>query len=450
MPIETKRDAHQGHTQFRRRVLMIAYHFPPMAGSSGIQRTLRLVQQLPAFGWDPLVLSVHPRAYERVGTDLLAEVPPDCIVRRAFALDSARHLSFRGRYFGALARPDRWRSWKFDGVRQGLRLIREFEPSAIWSTYPVPTAHVIGRELQRRSGLPWIADFRDPMAQDGYPADPRTWQAFDRIECETVNNASMSVFTTPGAAREYGRRYPEVKDRIAVVENGYDEASFAATEQECTHPEPLVPGAVTLLHSGIIYPEERDPTRLLEAVATLARRGLVSPENLRLRFRAAVHDALIQQIAAASGVADFVETLPPIAYRPALNEMRSADALLVLQSAGCNAQVPAKVYEYLRAGRPMACLADPAGDTAGVLLSAGLRDIAPLDDAAAISHMLESFLRRVRERTADLPAADAVRRASREHRCQELAVLLDRVSTPTSFPPRSDQATTQGRLPLSQ
>ncbi len=49
----------------RRRVLMVAYHFPPLAGSSGIQRTLRFVQQLPRFGWDPLVLTTSTGAYER-------------------------------------------------------------------------------------------------------------------------------------------------------------------------------------------------------------------------------------------------------------------------------------------------------------------------------------------------------------------------------------------------
>lgn len=93
-----------------RRVLMIAYHFPPLAGSSGIQRTLRFVQQLPAHGWQPLVLSAHPRAYERTSEDLLADVPPGCTVRRAQAFDTARHFAWRGRYIASMARPDRWQS----------------------------------------------------------------------------------------------------------------------------------------------------------------------------------------------------------------------------------------------------------------------------------------------------------------------------------------------------
>jgi len=33
-----------------KRVLMVAFHFPPLVGNSGIQRTLRFAQHLPEFG----------------------------------------------------------------------------------------------------------------------------------------------------------------------------------------------------------------------------------------------------------------------------------------------------------------------------------------------------------------------------------------------------------------
>ena len=145
------------------RVLMIAYHFPPLAGSSGIQRTLRFVQQLPRHDWQAAVLSTRALAYERSDADLDAEIPRGTVVARAWALDSARHLAVAGRHIGATARPDRWVSWKFDGVRHGLRLIRELRPAVLWSTFPIATAHLIAAALQRRTGLPWIADFRDPM-----------------------------------------------------------------------------------------------------------------------------------------------------------------------------------------------------------------------------------------------------------------------------------------------
>ena len=235
---------------------MVAFHFPPLAGSSGIQRTLRFAQHLPEFGWEPLVLTANERAYEQTSHDLDDILPASTIVRRAFAVDSARHLAVRGRHMASLARPDRWVSWRFDGVRQGMKMIRQFRPDVLWSTYPIATAHVIGSELRRRSGVPWVADFRDPMAQEGYPPDPRIWKQYQAIEQDAMEHASCSVFTTPGAARIYGQRYPSAARRITVLENGYDEDSFAAVNA-ISGRRALNPGAITLLHSGIVYPEDR-------------------------------------------------------------------------------------------------------------------------------------------------------------------------------------------------
>ena len=172
-----------------KHVLMVAFHFPPHAGSSGIQRTLRFVRHLPEHGWSPLLLSAHPMAYERTSDDLVGDIPEGTIVRRAFALNSARHLAIKGRYLAATARPDRWVSWKYDAIRQGMQMIEAYKPDLIWSTYPIATAHVIADALHRRSGIPWVADFRDPMAQPGYPADPVTWQpiAMSRYRPSSTN-----------------------------------------------------------------------------------------------------------------------------------------------------------------------------------------------------------------------------------------------------------------------
>lgn len=410
-----------------KKVLMIAYHFPPLAGSSGIQRTLRFAQHLPSCGWQPLVLSASPRAYERTSDDLSAEIPPGTVVRRAFALDAARHLALGGRYIGALARPDRWISWRFDAVRQGMQLIREFKPEVIWSTYPIATAHVIGAELQRRSGLPWIADFRDPMAQVDYPADPRVWKAFADIERQAMTQAFACTFTTPGAARLYTQRYPAAQARLSLLENGYDEESFVGAQRAATEG-PLHPGRVTLLHSGIVYPQERDPTLLFQAMERLRRQGSISPENFMLRLRAAVHADVVLPIAQKYGVTDMIEFLPAIPYRDALAEMMRADGLLVLQAANCNDQIPAKIYEYLRSGRPILCLTDPAGDTAGVMRDAGLTAIARLDSSDEIVAALGSFVEAIRSARSTGADGDYVRQASRRGRTAALARLLDQAA----------------------
>ena len=409
-----------------KRVLMIAFHFPPFAGSSGIQRTLGFVRHLPRFGWEPLVLTAHPRAYERMSDDQLGDLPAGSIVERAFAVDAARHLAVGGRYLGITARPDRWVAWWLGAVPRGLAMIRKYRPAALWSTYPVATAHKIGHTLQRLSGLPWIADFRDPMAQEGYPADPRIWRSFRAIEERAVCRSSCCVFVAPGAARMYRRRYADLPaSRIAVIENGYDEESFASLDGAPQATGPLVPGSFTLVHSGIVYPSERDPTHLFRALRRMLDDGRLKPGELRLRLRAPAHEAVLKGLIDNFGLSAVVELAPPIAYRSALQEMMRADGLLVLQAANCNEQIPAKAYEYLRCGRPILALTDPAGDTAGLLREAGIGSIARLDSAEEIADAMARFLQRAKRGEAMAPATSRVLAASRLERARELAGLLD-------------------------
>jgi glycosyltransferase involved in cell wall biosynthesis len=422
-------------TMGNKRVLMVAYHFPPLAGSSGVQRTLRFAQYLPRFGWEPLVLTTHPRAYEQTSDDLLEEIPPATVVHRAFALDTARHLSLFGRYPEFMARPDRWISWRFAAIRDGVRLIETHRPQVVWSTYPIATAHVIGSELARRTSTPWVADFRDPMAQDGYPADPRTWNAFRRIEEAAMRRATLCTFTAESAVSLYRKRYPAAAARLELLENGYDEAAFAAAEATADAHEPLNAGLLTLLHSGIVYPDERDPAPLFAAVAELVRTAPQTRQRLRLRFRAPVHDDLLRQLVAAHGLDDIVEILPAVSYQEALAEMLRADGLLVLQAANCNEQIPAKLYEYLRAQRPILAFVSPAGDTAGLLQRAGIKTIASLDDPAAIAGVLRSFVDDpLRGTVAD---GQAVAGASRLEVSRRLATLLDELVASAACAPAS-------------
>ena len=411
-----------------KRILMIAYHFPPLRGSSGIQRTLRFVQHLPKFGWEPLVLTAHPRAYDDTSDDQLAEVPAATVVRRAFALNTARHLAIAGRYPGWLALPDRWSTWRLGAIPAGLAMIRAYRPDVIWSTYPIATAHTIGAALAKRSGLPWIADFRDPMAQDGYPSDPRAWRAYRRIEEEALQAAVKSVFTTPGCAALYRARYPDIAaDKSVVIENGYDEETFARAEASASaEPANSPPGRrFVLLHSGVVYPDERDPRPLFAALGQLKQQGALSAGTFRLRLRASGYDAMLRDLAASHGVGDLVSLEPTIPYHQALQEMLSADALLILQASNCNQQIPAKLYEYVRAKRPVLALTDPIGDTASTLRAAGLTSIARLDDTASIAAAIPAFIERVRSGRESIATAEAIAASSREGRARDLVRLLD-------------------------
>jgi|KBSSwiStaDraftv2_1062776.scaffolds.fasta_scaffold52651_1 hypothetical protein len=406
-----------------KRVLMVAFHFPPLIGSSGIQRTLRFAQHLPEFGWEPAVLSAHERAYPQTAGESVREIPRNLEVRRAFALDTARHLAVSGVFPRWLALPDRWWSWSLGAVPAGLRLVRTFKPDVLWTTYPIATAHLIGAALHRLTGIPWVADFRDPMAQDDYPADRLTHRAFEWIERRTLNACTKAIFTAPGALRLYAERYPELPaSRLGIIENGYDEASFAGLEAQAPQvgERPL-----TLVHSGTVYSSERDPRPLFAALGELLRAGAISGRSLNIVLRASGNDHYLSELVRAEGIQEIVSLQPAIAYRAALKEMQQSDGLLVLQAANCNYQVPAKLYEYLRARRPILALTDPLGDTAAVLRAAGVDSIAPLDSKEAIRRTFVAFLEQLRARRAPLPSEAAVAACSRRARTAQLAAILD-------------------------
>jgi glycosyltransferase involved in cell wall biosynthesis len=229
--------------------------------------------------------------------------------------------------------------------------------------------------------------------------------------------------------RSYQARYPNLPpERFCLIENGYDEEEFARAKPTPGPSRQTTGRPFVLLHSGIVYPSERDPGPLFSALGRLKRDCVLTSDNFRLVLRAPVHDALLARLAHDHDIADLVEIVPPLPYGAALSEMLAADGLLVLQAANCNDQVPAKLYEYLRAGRPILALTDLAGDTAGLMRAAGIDSLAPLDDTDAIFGALAHFVKLAKDGRAPLAPPAFVAAQARRARTDQLAALLDEVA----------------------
>ena len=408
-----------------KRALLIAYHYPPVKGSSGVQRSLRFSAYLSDYGWDCDVLTVHPRAYERQSDDEIRDIPGGVDVIRAQAFDTKRHLSLFGRYPQALALPDRWMTWRYDGIRRGRRLLKQRQYDVIWSTFPISTAHRIGLALAEDSGLPWVADCRDSMSEPGYPREPAVFESVRALEQQIVRQASAVTFTTPGARRMYAERYPELpEDRWRVIENGFDEQAFDGLDEG--HAAPVAGAPLTVVHAGLLYPRERDPRPFFAALGELKREGFFTQQPVRVILRATGHDELYRESLTDLDIADIVTLEPGVPYRDALQEMLKADGLLIFQSSGCNHQIPAKAYEYLRAGRPILSLTDSAGDTAQLLQRNGQSAMADLLDKDDIKSAIRAFVPGLR---ASEGATDTdVSRYSRRGQTAHLAALFDELS----------------------
>lgn len=405
---------------------MIAFHFPPVAMGSGHLRTLGFVRYLPELGWEPHVLSANAAAFPRIDAENLKLIPDGCRVHRAFALDVRRHLSIRGKYLGFLAQPDGWASWWPAAVLQGLQLIRRHQIDAIWSTYPIMTAHCIAHTLSRMTGLPWVADFRDPVASSVGAENRFSIASQNRWEQRVAAHASRAVFTTPGAMQNYAALYPRtLLDRgLGVIPNGYDETTFA--DLPATIPrqsgQPLL-----LVHSGTLYPDGRSPLPFFAAMANLKAAGRLAEGDVRVVFRASGSEAVYEKELRRLGLGRMITFAAPVSNHQALCEQADADALLLFQGDRFNHQIPAKVYEYLRIGRPIFALVGAGGDTAALLRETGGAQLVPIDDVRAIEQGVADFIQALRAGRAPTAAGSVVQRYSRYQGAVALAGLLDQI-----------------------
>lgn len=413
-------------TRLQNSLLLVAFHFPPHSGSSGLLRSLKFSRYLPDFGWQPLVLTANTRAYE--STDLQKRTDPKTLLPtlRVFALDTKRHFGFRGAYLDWMALPDRWVSWLVGAVPAGFLAIRKYRLDAIFSTFPISTAILIGFLLHRLTGKPWIVDLRDSMSEEGYPKATerriRLW-----IERKAIRHASRIIFTADSTRRMYLERYPELsRDRCVVIPNGYDEEDFVSLVERPSAPIPDNQ-PVRLLHTGLVYPEERDPRPFFQALARLKQEGKINPDTLRIAFRAAGSEDLFQDIVSALGITDLIEFQPHVPYRQALQECADADGLLIFQAANCDHQIPAKAYEYLRLRKPLFALTSYSGDTAALLRDAGGSSIVNLADQNEIYQALPEFLNAVRTASHPLPRPEKVVQYARRSQAQMLADCLNDV-----------------------
>lgn len=374
-------------------VLMTAFHYPPVKGSSGVHRTLAFSRYLPEYGFKPIILTVRENTFSSIDNSLMKYIPEDIVVARAKTFDTARDFALNGYYPLFLALPDRWQSWVFFAVCKGLQLIRQYRPKVLWSTYPIATAHLTALLLHKATKIPWVADFRDPMAQSAYPENKWTWHSYNWIERLTVKNAKACVFTTPGAKEMYLSRYGHrFSDRFTIIENGIDDSLFSTFSKPATNRKKDTSKPYTFIHSGILYQEERNPEHFFKAVHNLKQNKAINADKLNIILRASGNETAYRKTINRLQISDIVTLAEPVSYTDALSEMMAADSLLLFQGASCNYQIPAKLYEYLWTGIPIIGLVDGKGDTCQALKAAGHSYTADLDDSEQIEHCLMTVI----------------------------------------------------------
>lgn len=344
-----------------RKLLLLTYHFPPSA-ASGTFRLLGFARHLPRFGWQPLVVAPPALPWEPVDADLLRQVPAETAVYPV-AYPSARALKgLRWLLPNAI--------WLPRARAACVRMIRQYQPDALLTSSPPHCVHLLGWYLQRRFGLPWIVDFRDPWFIHGRPAFGRSlWPWFEaRCEARVMKSAHVIVANAPRAMKCLREAYPEQRHKMVTLTNGFDPESFPAVSP------PATSGAVLhVIHAGEVY-AGRDPRPFLDALGELRDDPTPGVRPLRVSFLGRNNESGLDLRGEITrrGLDQIVTLGSQLPYAQVLQEMARADLLLLLDSPGRRLGIPAKLYEYLGTGRPILALAEHDGDVAWALRQSGV------------------------------------------------------------------------------
>jgi len=224
--------------------------------------------------------------------------------------------------------------------------------SAVLSTSPPLAAHLAALWLKRRYGLKWIADFRDPVVGSPFrkrKIGPPYDAALERL---IFRHADAVVTVTDTIHDVWCRRYPRWAHKAHVIWNGFD-------PEERLGPLPIPSRAYRVLaHAGSIY-GGRHPGPLLASLERLIRRGLLESKGLRVRLVGYIDENTLRldqppaSSLIAEGCLECRNCIVP--RREAIQAMAEADFLILCDGNDTNLgyAAPAKLFEYIRIGRPI-------------------------------------------------------------------------------------------------
>lgn len=390
-----------------RRVLVLTYYFPP-SGGAGVQRILKFVRYLPAFNWTPVVLTVRDGAYPARDASLWADVPDEAEVYRTTSWDAYQlYAALTGQRsedavvqgsvgdqeVGWKTRLKRWvranvflpdtrLGWVPFAVWRGWQLLADRSIDAILTTGPPHSTHLAGLTLQKLTGVPWVADFRDPWTDINYYQElPHTGCArrLDRaLERWVLKQARAVTTVSPTWRNGLSQKVDGQRERrVRVIQNGYDEDDIEPREE--SHDEEVF----SLTHVGSLY-ASRNPTGLWRALRRLGERNAIP--NLRLRLVGTV-DPNVKDALRRHGLSERTKFISYVPHEEAVRYMRRAGLLLLSiedfpASAG---MLTGKIYEYLASGRPILGLGDPDGDAAALLRQTGGGELFPRTDVEGLA-----------------------------------------------------------------
>lgn len=359
----------------RKKVLVIAYIFPPLGGS-GVQRTLKFVKYLQECNLEPIVVTVGKSSYGIKDETLISEIPNEIEViridekevidnkflQRVIEIQQGvvKNNELMKRYIQVLNNsvkdisrfiqvPDNsilFAKQVIDDLGEQINLN---EIDLIYSTSGPYSDHIIGYYLKQRYKKPWIADFRDEWTNNSYieaNEDNLVYKMHHSMEQNILQACDIVLTTTPNATKNYIENFNLESDKVLTITNGYDEEDFKELKDKKQGKK------FKIVHNGIFY-MIRTPETILKALNNLIDANLVDPSEIEVNFTLVENEDYWKDYASKLSLNNIVKFLGNLSHSESLENAINADLLLLVVGEGekCKDVYPGKAFEYLRLGK---------------------------------------------------------------------------------------------------
>ena len=414
-----------------KRVLVITYYWPP-TGGSGVQRWVKFSKYLPQFGWTPVIYT--PSNPEQIAIDhkMASEIPPQAeIIKRHISEPYTLYHKFTGHKKGEkittinpinnskdktltqkislwiranIFIPDPRIAWKHPSVNFLMKYLKEHPVDVIVTTGPPQSMHLIGRELHRRTGIKWIADFRDPWTKMFYfkhlPLNRFASRAHYRLEQSVLREADYIVAVSPRVQKDFMAMLPSGSsvDKVKLITNGFDPSDFAnATQRSSSEAETHNQSAdnqspkISIVHTGILA-QEGNPNELWKAL------GQESNIPFDIKLYGNTDQAVIKSMIEAGLEGKFTDE----GYKShsEINHYQQKADILILplrKEEELKSVLPGKLFEYIAANVPILGIGPVDSVCAEVLKDTGCGQMFEWDDAEGMINFIKMVNKQLHE-----------------------------------------------------
>jgi glycosyltransferase involved in cell wall biosynthesis len=440
-----------------KKVLILTYYWPP-SGGAGVQRWLKFVKYLREFGWEPIVYTAENGEYPVIDESLFKDIPQGITILKqpiwepyqlykkvigqkkdervvsGFLKEKGKiswghklSLWLRGNVFI----PDARRFWIRPSTNYLSRWLKENPVDVIVSTGPPHSMHLIGMNLHKEMGIPWLADFRDPWVNIDFAGDLKmsSWAKNKNISLEkkVLNTADLVVVVSELMAEEFRSK---TNKPVELITNGFDPDDFIVDETLIRKD-----GKFSIVHTGSLNDRRNHPA-LWKCIAELREQNAEFKTLCEIRL-IGKNDVSVRESIQNEGLNDCTVWIDYLPHEQIMIEQQSASLLLLsINNYGAaedhffssKATLTGKLFEYLAAERPILMIGPDDGQAAEVVRKSTSGYVSDFNDSANMMSILKTvFENRNKEKIKQ--GGGSLEQYSRKNLTENLSKLLNNLSS---------------------